>query len=152
MRWILALSFLAAAFCAAYPMYVIRPFREQGPSELALALTVLQIRPWITALCAALAIFTLWRSTSRKQRILRGLAAFAVCAFAAVSYINVFELMFHPVDQPQFIAASDLKLDGDEKVLAIRIGNTARAYPVRSMAYHHILNDTLDSRAVVATY
>lgn len=152
MRWILALSFVATAFCAAYPMYVIRPFRAQGPEELALALAVIQARPWITAICAALAIFAAWRSTTRKQRIWRGLAAFAVCALAVASRINVFEIMFHPVDQPAFVAANEIRLDGDEKVLAIRAGKAARAYPVRSIAYHHIVNDTVDSRAVVATY
>lgn len=150
MRWILALSFIATAFCAAYPMYVIRPFRAQGEGELALALAVIQARPWITILCAALAIFAAWKASTR--RIWMGLGAALVCLLAASTRVNVFELMFHPVDQPAFIAADEIRLDGDEKVLAIRIGNAARAYPVRSIAYHHIVNDTVDSRAVVATY
>jgi energy-coupling factor transporter transmembrane protein EcfT len=150
MRWILALSFCGAAFCAAYPMYVIRPFRAQGADELALALLVIQIRPWVTMLCAALAIFAAWKAPTR--RIWMGLGAALVCLLAISTRINVFELMFHPVDAPAFAAASDLQLDADEKVLAIRIGKMARAYPVRSIAYHHIVNDAVENRAVVATY
>jgi len=150
MRWILALSFIATAFCAAYPMYVIRPFRAQGATELAVALAVIQARSWIVILCAALAIFAAWKASTR--RIWMGLGAALVCLLAASTRVNVFELMFHPVDQPAFVAANDVRLDGDEKVLALRVENAARAYPVRSMAYHHIVNDTVGSRAVVATY
>ena len=66
--------------------------------------------------------------------------------------MNVFEIMFHRVDRPSFAAASESKLDADEKVLAIKIGGRSRAYPVRGISYHHVVNDTLDSRAIAATY
>jgi len=151
MRWVVAVSFVVAAFCTAYPMYVIRPFRAQGAGELALALGVLQLRPWITVACALAAIVAAWRSTG-KQRIWRAGGALLICVLAVVSRVNVFERMFHPVEQPSFTSASDMRLDGDEKVVAVRIGDAARAYPVRSISYHHIVNDTVESRAIVATY
>ncbi len=41
-RWLAVMT--AVAFgCVAYPMYVIRPFRAQGSTELAVALVV---RAW----------------------------------------------------------------------------------------------------------
>jgi hypothetical protein len=37
-------------------------------------------------------------------------------------------------------------------VIAVRIGGEARAYPIRSMSYHHVFNDVLGPDAIVATY
>jgi hypothetical protein len=37
-------------------------------------------------------------------------------------------------------------------VLAVRSGAQARAYPIRAMAYHHLVNDTLGGVPLVATY
>ena len=39
-----------------------------------------------------------------------------------------------------------------EKVIAVKIGTEARAYPIRSMSYHHIFNDGLAGQPIVATY
>ena len=143
--------------CAlAYPLYVIRPFRPQGPRELAAALAVIRIRPWIEILLVAGSIIALvwyWRRQSRLlNRALATLGTLAVCAIAWLSRINVYELMFHPDEHPSFSAASQSKLDDDEKVIAVSIGGMARAYPIRSMSYHHIVNDTLGGVPIVATY
>src|ERR1035438_6294472 len=51
-----------------------------------------------------------------------------------------------------FTAARDVKLDGAEKVIAVRVGGEARAYPIRSMSYHHVANDVVGGTAIVATY
>ncbi len=142
--------------CVAYPLYVIRPFRAQGARELALALSVARIRPVVTAVFALIAIAALvpyWRM--RPQRWRRGLASFAVlltCALVILARVNVFEQMFHPVETASFSAANVAKLDPDDKVLAIKVGQTARGYPIRSIAYHHMVNDLVGGRAIVATY
>lgn len=139
-----------------YPLYVIRPFRAQGVHELAAALAVLRFRPFLEAalmIAALLALFFYWRL---ERRILRRsaavAAALAVCGFALLSRVNVYELMFHPLERPSFSPAATAKLDGDEKVIAVNIGGAARAYPVRGMSYHHIVNDTLGGVPIAATY
>ena len=50
--WFLLLFVLVSFAALAYPIYVIRPFRHQGPRELAAALEVIQIRPSIELVCA----------------------------------------------------------------------------------------------------
>jgi len=60
--------------------------------------------------------------------------------------------MFHPSGRPTFSAAGQAKLDGDEMVIAVKVGRSARAYPIRSMSYHHVVNDVLDGVPIVATY
>jgi hypothetical protein len=71
---------------------------------------------------------------------------------AFLARVNVYEIMFHPIGHPSFAAAADVKLDKDEKVIAVKIGTVARAYPIRGLSYHHIANDVVDKTAIVATY
>ena len=124
--------------------------------ELAVALAITRFRPAITvisAIAAALALIGYWRLQPRKwKRILPSGGAALTIVLVFLARINVFEIMFHPNPHPSFVAASDTKLDGAEKVIAVRMGKEARAYPIRSMSYHHIVNDMLDGAAIVATY
>jgi hypothetical protein len=72
-----------------------------------------------------------------------------VCA--ALSRVNIFEVMFHPAGAPSFQPARETRLDGDEKVLALNLSSSKggsrssdnRAYPVRSISCHHIVNDVV---------
>lgn len=150
-------AFLAVSlFCVVYPLYVIRPFRRQGASELAVALVVARFRPVITliaAMAAIPAVVVYWRVQPLKwRRVFQTAGTVLVVALAFLARVNVYELMFHPAAHPSFTAARDVKLDGAEKVIAVRIGGVARAYPIRGMSYHHVLNDVLGGAAIVATY
>jgi hypothetical protein len=60
--------------------------------------------------------------------------------------------MFHPFERPSFSRADEAKLDGDEKVIAISVGGEARAYPIRIVSYHHLINDVVGGVPIVATY
>ena len=158
-RWtlILLLGCIAVSLiCVAYPIYVIRPFRAQGERELAVALQIMGFRSVVTVISALIAVagaVVYWRAQPRRwRRILAVCSAGLVCVFAVLARVNVYELMFHPVNRPSFKTASEVKLDKDEMVIAIKIGNQARAYPVRSVSYHHVVNDAVDTKAVVATY
>jgi amino acid transporter len=148
----LALSLI----CVVYPFYVIWPFRAQGARELAIALVVMQFRSAATLVSVAAAVAALifyWRAQPRRwRRALATAGAVFVCVLAALARVNIYELMFHPDDRPSFAAASGTKLDKDEKVIAVKIGGTARAYPIRNISYHHVINDVVDKVAIVATY
>lgn len=73
-------------------------------------------------------------------------------SFAASSHVNVFERMCHPVDSLQITAATAAELEGDDMVIAVNVDGHARAYPIRMMGYHHIVNDRLGAVPIVATY
>lgn len=139
-----------------YPVYVIYPFRYQGRRELATTLALIQVRPYLEILlviaAVALAVIV-WRRACRiRGKAAALIGAVLVVLFAGLSRINLYELMFHPLDAPTFSPASQAKLDGNEEVLAIQVGRTARAYPVRIISYHHIVNDVVDGVPIVATY
>jgi hypothetical protein len=154
---ILLLVCAAVAFAAfTYPLYVIRPFRAQGSAELLAALFVKRWAPFINFVAAALAIacaVVLWRNARTLwMRILSAAAALLATAFAALTHVNVYEMMFHRIDSPQSTGASEAKLDAEDMVLAIHVEGRGRAYPIRMMGYHHIVNDRLGGTPIVATY
>ena len=143
-------------FCLVYPVYVIRPFRHQGVRELTLALAVLQARLAVGLACSILALVSGWRlwsmETKRWRRVLAAVAAATVCGFTALARINIYELMFHPVEQLVFLPPNQVKLDPAEMVLAVSLNGSARAYPIRSISYHHVVNDVVAGRPITATY
>jgi hypothetical protein len=139
-----------------YPVYVIRPFRAQGPRELLAALMVLRFRlPFVGACAVASVAAMVWHWRGERRRLRRAssfVGALAVIGVALLCRINIYELMFHPFERPSFSAAQQLKLDGDEKVISVNAGKTSRAYPIRVISYHHVINDDLAGAPVVATY
>jgi len=154
--WLIFLvSALAAIGWFFIPAFIIRPFRHQTPAALALALALRQRAPWVT-LCAAfvclLFALILWQGAGRFRKIVLASAMVLVALSAVMSRLNYFEWMFHPVDSPQFEAEADSKLGSAEMIIAVRYGNDARAYPIREMAYHHILNDVVEDVPVAVTY
>lgn len=153
---LLITTILVSFLCLAYPLYVIRPFRYQGPRELAMALALIRVRSLIEGVCALLAMGGLawyWRLEPRRLRRIAAVAGtFFVCVFAVLSRVNIYELMFHPDVHPAFAAVRQVKLDPADNVLGVKFGGIARAYPVRVMAYHHIINDLVGGVPIVATY
>ena len=94
----------------------------------------------------------MWRASSK---LLRASLVLALL-FATVSTVmvrqNYFEWMFNPIAAAGFIPSADAHLAEKEMVMAVRIGSQARAYPIVQMAYHHILNDTVNGEPIVVTY
>jgi Protein of unknown function (DUF3179) len=56
------------------------------------------------------------------------------------------------VDNPRFLAASDARLGPAEPVVAVTVSGAARAYPVRYLLYHEVVNDVVGGVPVVVTY
>jgi hypothetical protein len=149
-------ALIVSVACLVYPFYVIRPFRYQGARELAVALRLMQFRGVLTVVAAILAVTAAaryWMDRPRIwKRIVAIVAAAVACIAAVLCRVNVYELMFHPNSRPHFSSAGTVKLDGDEKVIAVRMRSSSRAYPIRDLAYHHVINDVVDGVPIVATY
>lgn len=147
---------LVSVSCFALPMYVIWPFRHQGATELAIALFTKRLGPWLSLSCAAICLVVFVFMCLRRSRwIPRITAIFALVAGVSGAYlsrVNVYEWMFHPLGVPAFEPAARAKLEPGDMVIAIHVNGLRRAYPIREMAYHHVVNDTLGGEALVATY
>lgn len=60
---------------------------------------------------------------------------------------------FVPLDNPAFLAAHEAGYLGDEElVLGVEWAGEVRAYPVRMLRYHHIVNDTVKGEPLLVTY
>ena len=154
--WAAFLAFVIAGIgLFLVPAFIIRPFKYQSPTALHIALVFRQFAAagTIVAACAVFAVmWLLWGSAGRSQRAAMMLAGALVLAAATMARMNYFEWMFHPVAQPGFLKADDVKLDASEMVLALDFNGEARAYPIREMAYHHIVNDEVGGVPVAVTY
>jgi hypothetical protein len=156
--WLAALmaSLAVALFFLGYPNYVIRPQRFQGARELQAALTVLRFQHAAELLCAVVALVGLLiylrSAPPRRARIGAIAAAVTVLVSAALSHVNIYEVMFHPAGAPVFEYVQGSKLDGSDTVLAIAVRSEARGYPIRAIAYHHIVNDIAGGVPIAVTY
>ena len=60
---------------------------------------------------------------------------------------------FVPLDNPSFLAALEAGYLGDEElVLGVEWAGEIRAYPVRMLRFHHIVNDTVEGEPLLVTY
>ncbi|MBA3477405.1 MAG: DUF3179 domain-containing protein [Lautropia sp.] len=56
------------------------------------------------------------------------------------------------IDHPKFVAAGEARLADSDRVLGLTHDGEARAYPVRILNWHEVVNDRLGDRAVAVTY
>lgn len=154
--WILwAVSALVAIGLFFVPAFIIRPFTHQSPRGIMLAMAVRDRAPLATLIAAILFLLLtliLWRGGSLWRKIGLGVAVALVAFSTVMARMNYFEWMFHPVANAQFENEADSKLAASEMILSVKFAADARAYPISQMAYHHILNDTVDGVPIAVTY
>ena len=138
------------------PVWTIMPFKAQTPEGLNLSYTLRRWSPVVTLAAlalVALAVVLLWRGARRWTKAALALLLVPVLAAAWFARQNHFEWMFKPLGQSAYAAADKVDFVGDdEMVLAIEVKGDAVAYPVRQLAYHHVVEDTVGGLPVVSTY
>jgi hypothetical protein len=153
---LLLLPLLALAVVMV-PVMLIRPFAPQSPFSIALAYTLRRWSPWLTvavALAALALAVRLWREAPRLiPRIAALLLGLVAVATTWMARQNHFEWMFAPLPDARFARAADAAaVAPDDMVLAVTTGGDAVAYPVRQIAYHHLVEDSVGGVPIVATY
>jgi uncharacterized protein DUF3179 len=154
---VLAVATLASIVWVVTPMALVRPFGPQTPGGLAVAFAMRARGGALTLvllLLGSLAALLLWpRLASWKGRLPAGLAIVLLAACAFIGRSNYFEWMFHPLPAPRFVeVALARNVADDDLVLGVQVASEAHAYPVREMAYHHVVNDVIASVPIAATY
>lgn len=56
------------------------------------------------------------------------------------------------LDHPRLVAADKARLPGDEPVVAVRVGSMSRAYPIRYLTFHEVVNDLVARVPVAITF
>jgi small-conductance mechanosensitive channel len=155
-RWLLLLLIIAAALVVV-PVWLIQPFKPQTERALSVGYEVKRLAPWATialALVGLVLVARMWRASRRWwAKALMVLLLAPVLASVWAARQNVYELMFSPLAAPAYARAEEADFVGDdEMVLAVERGGERVAYPVRLMAYHHLVADTVGGVPLVATY
>lgn len=148
---------LAVLVLVLTPAWIVQPFRPQSQQGLAASYTLRRWSPVVSILALATAlvlVLWLWRGARAWWR--RGVLIVALILTGAATWLarqNHFEWMFNPLAGAAYAKANEAGFVADtDMVMAIEIGGEAVAYPVRQMAYHHVVQDMVGGTAVVATY
>ena len=150
----LFLLVVAAVALVVLPAWLLNPFAPETPEGLAVAYAAKRIAPLATVVLFALGVWLtlrLWRTWWRKTLAVLALVVLVAAAWFAQK--NHFEWMFAPLPNAAYASSADAPfVDGDDMVLAVRAGSDAAAYPIRQLAYHHIVHDVVGGVPIVVTY
>lgn len=158
MIWLLLPGLLGLSIVlVAIPVFLIQPFRPQTQRALEISYLLRRWSPMATVvLLIATFVLVIWqwpraRRWWRKALLVVLLLLSLVPAWFARQ--NHFEWMFNPLRNSAYVKAKDASFVRDsDMVLAVKINNEAVAYPVRLMAYHHIVSDVVGGTPICATY
>jgi MFS family permease len=139
------------------PVWLIMPFKPETARGLVLSY---ELRRWspiatVVGLIAALVLVAwLWRGSRRWWRkaalVVLILPLLPAAWFARQ---NHFEWMFNPLRRAAYAKPSDVTFVTDtDMVMAVENNGEEVAYPVRLMAYHHVVQDVVGGTPIVATY
>jgi Protein of unknown function (DUF3179) len=156
--WIPLLAAVVIAVVAVWiPNWTMRPFEPQSPSGLTYAFALRRLAPAATLLAlllAAVLAWRLWRGTRWAGRLALVASLLVIGACAWIARQEVFEWMFPPRHHPGYVRAAEAAgfVAPSDMVMAIRIGGDAVAYPVRQVAYHHVVEDVVGDTPLAVTY
>lgn len=158
MLWIgLLLVAAVAGAIVIIPAWLIQPFAPQTPSSIDISFLLRRWSPLVTLVFLVIAVFmaiVIWKNTRRwfgKAILIFPLAL--TLLFAWLARQNHFEWMFNPLAGATYVAADSASfVNDDDMVLAVMVNGESAAYPVRQMAYHHIVQDVVGGMPITATY
>lgn len=156
--WLVLFVIILVAFAVVFiPVWVIQPFKPQSARGVEVSYMLRRLSPWITliALGAGLLLtLKLWRGSRRWwKKALLVVILIPLLASTWFARQNHFEWMFNPLANATYAKVNDAGFVAeDDVVLAVKINGEAAAYPVRLMAYHHLVEDVVGGTPIVATY
>lgn len=148
---------VGAAALLIVPMWLIRPFAPQTERGIEVAYWLRRLGPALAIVAllagAALAV-VLWRRARWWSRLALVPAVLLLAGAAWAVRINVFEAkMFAPLADTRMASADEASwVADDDVVLAVTVGAESVAYPLRIVAYHHVVHDVVGGVPIVATY
>jgi hypothetical protein len=155
--WLLLLLLtLAALAIVIAPVLIIQPFKPQSARGVEVSYAMRRWSPWVTLITLALGSYLLvklWRGSRWWKRGLLVVVLIPLLAATWFARQNHFEWMFNPLPNPAYAKAGEAGfVDDADIVMAVASNGEAVAYPVRLMAYHHVVQDTVGGTPIVATY
>ena len=148
---------IAAFMMVAIPVYLIQPFAPQAERAVQISYFLRSWSPVLTLVFALTGVVLagfIWKNSKRWfGRAAMIVPLSLIFVFTWFARQNHFEWMFSPLGQARFakVAETDFVADKD-MVLSVKINGDAVAFPVRQMAYHHVVQDVVGGLPITATY
>ncbi len=156
--WLILILIVVAAFAmVALPVWIIQPFRPQSQRGLEISYALRRWSPMLTLVSLAIGmalLFWIWKvSRGWWRKTLLVVILIPLLAATWFARQNHFEWMFNPLANATYAKASAAQFvnDGDI-IMSVEQNGEAAAYPIRLMAYHHLVQDTVGGTPIVATY
>src|SRR5215467_14518345 len=147
LAWLALIAVLVAATAIVLaPAWLIQPFKHQTPNILRASYLMRAWSPELTvifALAAILIAVYIWRHSRSwfGRALLVPLLAMTIL-MVWLSRQNHFEWFFKPLPNPNFTIVEDVDFVApDDMVIAVALNDEAVAFPIRQIAYHHIIED-----------
>ena len=156
--WLILLLITTAIVVIVFtPVWLIQPFAPQSEKALQISFLLKSWSPILTLLAGLIAIalsIFIWQTSKRWfSKVFLIVPLFLIFVLAWFARQNHFEWMFNPLAQSAFAKAGEVDfVADDDMVLAVKINGEAVAYPIRQMAYHHIVQDVVGGMPITATY
>jgi hypothetical protein len=148
---------LVALAIVVVPVWIIQPFKPQTTRGVEVSYALRRWSPLVTLITLAGALFLvawLWRDSRRWWK--KALLVIVLIPLLAVTWFarqNHFEWMFNPLANASYAKTSEAGFVADaDIVMVVESNGDAVAYPIRQMAYHHLVQDVVGGIPLVATY
>jgi hypothetical protein len=155
-RWALFLTPVALVAFVVVPFLIDQPFSTQTPFTLAAAFAMRRWSPLVTAVGVVSMLALGLRAWPGARPLGRAGVALAVAVTVSTAWFareNPFEWRFNPLADAQYVGVADARFLTDaDLVLSVTVGDDAAAYPIRQLAYHHLVNDRIGRTPAVVTY
>jgi hypothetical protein len=152
----LLLVTLSALAIVVVPVWIIQPFKGQTARGLEVSYALRRWSPLVTFVVVAISLVLvsrLWRGSRWWKKALLVMVFIPLMAATWFARQNHFEWMFNPLPNAAYAKAGTVEFVGDgDIVLAVESNGESVAYPVRLMAYHHVVDDVVGGIPIVATY
>jgi hypothetical protein len=153
----LVLVVLLSLAVVMIPAWIIRPFQPQSSRGLALSYALRSNSQIVTLIALGLVLaIAIWLWSHSRRWWTKAILVLAL-AFSLISTWfarqNHFEWMFNPLINAAYAKVDEASFANDtDMVLAVENNGDAVAYPVRLLAYHHVVQDYVGGTPIVATY
>ena len=154
---ILLLITIAALAVVILPVWIIFPFKPQSERGIALSYAMKRWSPLITVFvlgAGLVLVVLLWRNANRWWR--KAALVVLIAPLLPATWFarqNHFEWMFNPLARASYAPANEATFINDSDVLlTVKSNGEAAAYPVRFLAYHHIVQDVVGGTSIAVTY
>lgn len=148
MKPLLGLTILTVALILG-PLLVALPPVTQTHAMLAAAHVAQSLAPILSVALAAGVGILIWRRRTWREFALLAMAL----ACVALSRMRLMEFMFASARGAETIGIAQFHDVRDtDMVIGVSIDGQSRAYPVRYLAFHHMLNDQLGATVLLPTY